>query len=44
MASGWIYGCGYNVYVWLVGVVVRRYLKIIMLIRIITVLCVCVCV
>ena len=23
---GGIYGCGYNVYVWLVGVVVRRYI------------------
>ena len=29
---GEIYGCGYNVYVWLVGVVVKRYRDILIII------------
>ena len=29
---GGIFGCGYNVYMWLVGVVVRRYIDIVMII------------
>ena len=31
---GGIYGCGYNVQVWLVGVVVRRYIDILIILLI----------
>ena len=33
MLVGGIYGCGYNVQVWLVGVVVRRYIDILIIIE-----------